>query len=186
MTPSPRRRKRCRFCKELFLPDPRPGARQYACAKPSCQKERKHRNQKTWLKRRPGYFKGRYPNTRKWLQAHPGYLQQYRRKHPQALQRDNIYRKIRHREAQKRRADIQVALSLQRPIRQTLTSSLFPHSNADIQDPFWRQVIIISLFSAAYLARARADIQDPIAFASSSPYPYLHDYETCPDPTAYP
>jgi len=186
MTPSPPRRKRCRFCKELFLPDPRPGKRQYACAKPACQKERKHCNQKAWLKRNPRYFKGRYPNTRKWLQAHPGYLRQYRRNHPQALHRDNQYRKIRHREAQRRRADIQVALSLQEPITQTLTSSLFPQANADIQDPFWRQVIIISLFSASYLTRARADIQDSIAFASSSLYPFFHDYKTCPATGAYP
>ncbi len=178
MTPSRPRRKRCRFCQELFLPDSRPGSRQYACSNPSCQRERKHQNQKKWLERNPGYFQGRYPNTKKWLDAHPGYLKEYRRKHTEAIRQDNEKRKIRHREAQKRRADIQVAISLQQPIIQTLTSPLFSPQNADIQVAFWREVIIISILSATYLARARADIQDAIAFPTAAAYPGFHDSKT--------
>ena len=76
------RRKRCPFCRALFLPDYRLGNRQVACSKPQCQRARKQENQAHWLKRHPGYFTGRYPKVKRWLEAHPGYLATYRRRHP--------------------------------------------------------------------------------------------------------
>jgi len=180
MTNSRPRRKRCRFCKELFHPDPRLASRQYACSKPSCQKARKHTKQKKWFKRNPHYFQGRYPNTKKWLEAHPGYLKQYRCNHPEAVRRDNEKRKFRHRGAKKAYADIQVALSLQGHILKTLKPILAPIFNADIQVAFWKQLIIISMVSVSYLARTRADIQVPIAFSKSPRYPGRHDCKTNP------
>ena len=84
-----RRRTRCRFCRELFTPDPRLKGNQYACSAAECQHERKQANQRRWLARQPGYFTGRYPNTKDWLRSHPGYVVGYRRDHPDQVERDN-------------------------------------------------------------------------------------------------
>lgn len=54
-----RRRKRCRYCAELFRPDPRVGKRQRACSKSDCQSRRQAKNREDWLGRHPGYFTGR-------------------------------------------------------------------------------------------------------------------------------
>ena len=51
----------CKICHEKFEPDYRVADRQRVCSKLSCQQERKHRAQQAWLKKNPGYFKGRYP-----------------------------------------------------------------------------------------------------------------------------
>ncbi len=50
----PRRRKRhkrCPFCHELFRPDPRLGARQWACGAPTCQRRRHAQNCCAWRRR---------------------------------------------------------------------------------------------------------------------------------------
>ncbi len=51
----------CEICHEEFSPDHRVGDRQRVCGKLSCQQEQKRRAQRAWLKKNPGYFKGRYP-----------------------------------------------------------------------------------------------------------------------------
>ena len=103
-----RRRKRCRFCHEPFVPDPRLKGRQYACSAPQCQKERKKASQRRWLSRNPDYFRGRYRNTKAWLETHAGYLARYRHDHPEIVDGDNKARKRRHLRAKTIRAEIQV------------------------------------------------------------------------------
>jgi hypothetical protein len=169
-----RRRKRCRFCARLFNPDPRLKGRQYACATPECQGQRKAANQRRWLVLNPGYFKGRYPKTRLWLAAHPGYLACYRREHPEALQRDSEGRRRRHRIARSDGADIQVAKSLQGPVSKALAPFLEEPSGADMQDSILPEMVLTALFSASYLRRARADIQDPIATPPPADYAPRH------------
>lgn len=59
----PRRRKRhkrCRFCHELFRPDPRLGPRQYACGQPACQQQRHAANCRTWRRRNRAVTRGHY------------------------------------------------------------------------------------------------------------------------------
>jgi len=158
-----RRRKRCRFCGELFCPEPRLKGKQYACSAPECQHERKRANQERWVGGHPGYFKRRYWNTGEWLESHPGYAARYRRDHPDQVARDNTARKRRHERAKEARADIQVAKSLQAPVLKILTPVLTESEDAGIQDSILPQVILVSLFSAAYLERARAGIQGSIA-----------------------
>lgn len=53
------RRRRCEFCKELFRPDPRVGARQRACSAETCQRDRRHASQQAWLATDPEYFRRR-------------------------------------------------------------------------------------------------------------------------------
>lgn len=52
--------------------------RQWACTAPSCQRQRHAENQRRWLARNPGAFRGRYENTKIWLLDHPGYLKEWR------------------------------------------------------------------------------------------------------------
>ncbi len=157
-----RRRRRCRFCGQLFNVDPRLKERHYACSERKCQRERKKANQQRWLLRNPDYFKGRYPTTKTWLDFHPSYQAHYRRAHPEKVHRDNAQRKRRHLIVKTTHADIQLAKSLQKPVTKILTPTLNASHNADIQAPILSQIIMISAFSATYLKRVRADIQESI------------------------
>jgi len=51
----------CEICHKEFKPDYRVVDRQRVCDRLACQQERKRRAQQAWLKKNPGYFKGRYP-----------------------------------------------------------------------------------------------------------------------------
>ena len=77
------RKKRCRFCNDLFCPHPRLKSCQVACSKPECQRARNKENRKRWLERQPDYFTGRYHNTKAWRQEHPDYQRRWRREHPE-------------------------------------------------------------------------------------------------------
>jgi hypothetical protein len=48
-----RRRKRCPYCRCLFLPDPRVVTRQWACPKPTCQEERRRETQRRYRAAHP-------------------------------------------------------------------------------------------------------------------------------------
>jgi len=58
--------KRCLFCGQFFIPDPRVGKRQKACHQESCKKKRKRAAQRRWSDNNPGYFQGRYPYVKQW------------------------------------------------------------------------------------------------------------------------
>jgi hypothetical protein len=184
MANSRRRQKRCRYCKELFSPDPRQdtarGNRQYACSKPSCQRARHQENHEKWLKRNPDAYQGRYPKTQLWLSRHPGYAEAYRRDHPEAVTRDNEGRKRRRQTAHILRADIQDAILQQPPVTKEIKASLTATGSADIQDSLWAQTVIISMVSARYLSRHCAGIQDAIDSPPLPPYRRAHDYQTSP------
>jgi hypothetical protein len=154
-----RRKKKCCYCGEFFLPHPRLKSKQVACSKPQCQKARNKNNQAEWKKRHPGCFKGRYPNTKRWLAEKPGYLAGYRREHPEKVQRDNQRRRERRNLAQKACADIQNSISRQSSMVKILKPLLKKPFGADIQNSISPQIIFASAFSA-YLVRA--DIQNSI------------------------
>jgi hypothetical protein len=42
--------------------------------------------EKSWRKRNPDYFHGRYQNTKAWRQAHPGYQKTWRAKKRREIQ----------------------------------------------------------------------------------------------------
>lgn len=48
-----RARKRCPYCRCLFLPDPRVARRQWACPKPTCQEERRRETQRRYRAAHP-------------------------------------------------------------------------------------------------------------------------------------
>ena len=88
------KRKRCRYCKCLFTPEPNI-KNSVACGKALCRRTRKKEAQERWSDKNPNYFKGRYPNTKEWLTKHPGYLKVYRESHPEYLKENRIKQKER-------------------------------------------------------------------------------------------
>jgi len=84
------KRKKCRNCKDLFIPDPRNAKRQKYCHKPECRKASKTASQKRWLKK-PGnqdYFRGpeNVKRVQLWREANPGYWRGKRKNNKDALQ----------------------------------------------------------------------------------------------------
>lgn len=86
------KRKRCRYCKDWFIPEPNI-KNQVACGKALCRKASSKEAQKKWLEKNPDYFKGRYPDTKEWLKKHPGYLKRYRQSHPEYVKNNRIKQK---------------------------------------------------------------------------------------------
>lgn len=103
-----KRRERCRFCGELFVPNPRVKSRQYACKREGCQKERHRQNCLVWNGEHREQSRGQYEVTARWLEDHPGYLAEYRREHEEAAEkhrRTERERLRRRREAQRTEQD---------------------------------------------------------------------------------
>ena len=59
----------CIICNEKFTPDPRVGDRQKVCQKTYCKLQRKKLAQQHWVRKNPGYFKGRYPQLKEQILA---------------------------------------------------------------------------------------------------------------------
>ena len=67
-------KRKCRCCKESFIPDYRSVKRQRYCNKPECRKASKARCQRRWVEKNPTYFKGSDNVDRmlEWRRTHPG------------------------------------------------------------------------------------------------------------------
>ena len=85
------KRKKCRHCGRLFVPDPRNYDRQNYCQKPECRKASKSASQKKWLRKpeNKNYFKGsdHVERVRNWRKNHPGY---WKRSNPQIALQDSL------------------------------------------------------------------------------------------------
>ena len=84
------KRKKCRNCRELFIPDPRNAKRQKYCHKPECRKASKAASQKRWLAKpeNQGYFSGpeNVKRVELWREDNPGYWRGKRKVNKDALQ----------------------------------------------------------------------------------------------------
>lgn len=71
------RRRKCRHCKQLFVPDPRNRYHQRFCSQPACQQARKAAQQRVWSQRSTNrdYWRGpeEVERVRQWRRTHPGY-----------------------------------------------------------------------------------------------------------------
>ena len=71
------RRRKCKSCRELYMPDARHLDDQQYCNKPECRRASKHESQRRWLKSPKGrkYFRGQVGTHRvqQWRKANPGY-----------------------------------------------------------------------------------------------------------------
>lgn len=70
-------KKKCKHCKEFFIPDPRNASRQQYCSKLECRKASKAASQKRWLAKpeNKDYFRGDEHKNRvyEWRKKNPGY-----------------------------------------------------------------------------------------------------------------
>ena len=84
------KRRKCKHCKRLFLPDPRNANRQKYCSKPECRKASKASSQKRWFQKpeNQDYFRGpdNVERVRCWRKAHPGYWRRKQNNTPHTLQ----------------------------------------------------------------------------------------------------
>ena len=76
--PKRHRQKRCKYCRELFQPDPRTKGKQRYCSKPKCQIVRQRQNEKDWRRQNPDCVEYQYQQTRQWNKAHPDYSRRRR------------------------------------------------------------------------------------------------------------
>jgi hypothetical protein len=71
------KKKKCRHCKRLFIPDARNRDRQKYCYRSECRKESKRASQRRWLKKPENrdHFSGpvNVERVREWRKSHPGY-----------------------------------------------------------------------------------------------------------------
>jgi len=83
------RRRSCKNCHELFMPDPRHLKRQKFCDKPECKIASKMHSQQKWLKKRKNldYFSGseHVIRVQQWRQENPGYWKRKKSKKIPAL-----------------------------------------------------------------------------------------------------
>jgi S-adenosylmethionine hydrolase len=146
------KRKKCAFCGQSFTPDPRAGKRQKACPRKECRRQRKSLSQKRWVEKNPEYFHGRYANTRAWLDQHPGYLREYRRNHPEYVEKNRIRTSARKKELKEGQFDIQDELKSQLI---DISQVKFRKAGFDIQDELSAQQaclagIMLKLLSLIY------------------------------------
>ena len=79
----PIKKKKCRHCRLLFLPNPRNAKRQKYCHKPECRKASKANSQKRWVEKpeNRNYFRDpeHVKRVQEWRKKNPGY---WKRKKP--------------------------------------------------------------------------------------------------------
>ena len=124
------KRKRCCYCKSLFIPDPRVSERQQTCGDPLCQNAHKTESNARWRKRNPDYSRNDYPRLKEWFDQHPGYLKEYRQTHPGYVKKNREAQRVRDRR-KKLRLDIQAEIRRQAP---EITNQLWNLPHLDIQD----------------------------------------------------
>jgi hypothetical protein len=84
------KRKKCRHCNQLFVPDARNRSRQRYCTKPECRKASKAGSQKRWCQKPENidYFRGpeNVKRVQQWRKANPGYWRRKPKTSGDALQ----------------------------------------------------------------------------------------------------
>lgn len=84
------KRKKCKNCGCLFIPDARNTKRQQFCGKPACRKASKAASQQRWLQKpeNQDYWCGfdNVARVQRWRKANPGYWRHKSQKRPNALQ----------------------------------------------------------------------------------------------------
>lgn len=80
--------KKCPACQKKFVPDPRVGARQRYCCDAACQKKRQRGNESAWRVRNPECV---CVQKRKWREKYPTHLKDWRKRHPEAVERNRAF-----------------------------------------------------------------------------------------------
>lgn len=87
-------RKRCAACGERFTPCRHISNQRY-CSRPECQRQRRRRWQREKLRRDADYRANQAAAQRGWCARHPEYWRQYRKNHPQYVERNRAQQRER-------------------------------------------------------------------------------------------
>jgi hypothetical protein len=74
--------KRCLYCGNCYVPDPRTAAEQKACRRKACRRERQRRAYAAWAMCNRDYDGARRGTIRRWAKDYPDYWKRYRQTHP--------------------------------------------------------------------------------------------------------
>jgi len=99
-----KRQRKCRHCREMFLPDsrsyrPTEGGRkvsaQHYCSKPECQHTSQLQSRRASLKKNPLYRQKCLMAARRWRKKHRRYWRERRLKHAEVVKRNRLLQKRR-------------------------------------------------------------------------------------------
>lgn len=111
--------RRCRCCQQVFQPAPF-HPQQLVCSQPECQRRRRREYHRRKIRLDPLYAQVVRDSQKKWRDTHPGYPKQYRKDHPQAVERNRRQQHLRDQRGH-----------LQRLVKNNLALDL-RHSSAEI------------------------------------------------------
>lgn len=111
-----RRKRQCRKCRELFLPDVRsyhpmgnPTIRissQHYCSQPQCQQESHRRSHKAHVTKKPLYRQKQLLSARRWRKKNSGYWHKRREERPDVVERNRVLQRQRDAKAKGNLANI--------------------------------------------------------------------------------
>jgi len=109
------KRRRCAFCRRLFVPNPRLKERQKTCGRQDCRRKRKRQSDGQWRRRHPDYFRGMYTQQKQAYGTRAEYRRQYRKQHPEYVQRNAAF--VRRSRTRRQNADADSVSSTSRDLR---------------------------------------------------------------------
>lgn len=86
--------KTCANCSKNFKPNPRVKNQVY-CGKGECQLARRAKRQKEKISRDTDYRDNQKRCHKEWLARHPGYYREYRKRHPEYVERNRLLQRRR-------------------------------------------------------------------------------------------
>jgi hypothetical protein len=85
------KRKRCPFCRRLFIPDPRRKERQTTCGRQECRRNRKRQSNEAWRAQHPDYFRSMYQQQKEAYGTRAEYKKNYRKENPEYVRRNAAF-----------------------------------------------------------------------------------------------
>ena len=98
------RKRKCRKCRELFLPDPRSYrptkdgrkvSAQHYCSKSECQTESDRQSHRTHIQKNPLYRQKQLLSARRWRKKNSGYWRDRREESPKVAERNRVLQRQR-------------------------------------------------------------------------------------------
>lgn len=143
-------KKRCEFCHEWFIPDPRTAKIQRSCAQEDCRKKRRASAIRAWRLRNHDYNKSRCPKIREWAQSYPNYWRKYRREHPNYAKKERRRRRSAHQKAKNAAKQNTIAMiSLEKlgsirdlePVSAAKQNAIRSQVNGILDYLFWKETV---------------------------------------------
>jgi len=85
------KRRRCPYCRRLFIADPRRKERQATSGRQECRRNQKHRSDREWRAQHPDYFRSIYQQQREDYGTRAEYKKRYRLRNPEYVRRNAAF-----------------------------------------------------------------------------------------------